>query len=203
VKYPVQWILILMTTLALLQCSAFADGVCSGNNCPGAPVAGAQGNKFPMAILEGVLYATPDTIVAGDVVICEQPPALVTCYANFNQNGPTGSDVLHFLNNLTDTGQGQGTGNFAFEFTDPFALTDDPADVPFPFQLSANASAILENVNPNAERTVYMACNANGACNVYNVFSNTPEPGTFLLLSSGLLGLGGVRRWRSAAPRQH
>src|SRR5215831_15679214 len=130
----------------------------------------------PIVITEGILVQLPFAVEAGDVIMLEPPTGLVV------------SDIVHFYNNLLDTGQGTGIGNLVFIFSD--TEPGDPNDVPFPFEISANNTRIFEVGSENSlQITPYTAALPDGTAVHYLFISDVPEPSTMLLIGSGLLAI--------------
>jgi hypothetical protein len=138
-------------------------------------------NAATCDLVEGRLTTLPFIAFAGDVILLDE-------------DGST-SDVVRFFNNVLDTGGGTGFGNRAQVYSKidvgPDYSVGPDLGIPDP-PFSVNATRILEAGLGSA--TVY---NGNGT--LYSIYSDVPEPSDIVLLSTGLLTLGGLMRKRPPA----
>lgn len=161
-----------------------AGAVLGDTVLPGSQV--SNPGDFFFTIFEGIQYTLPATVVAGDVVLCEDGNAATlgtACVA---------SDIVHFFNNLRDNGNGTGFGNLVEEYT-PANDLGDANDVLFPFaKLSSNAFAINEKVNEDLGEVTQLISGGN----TYAIISDVPEPSELVPLMAGLGALLAFRRIR-------
>jgi hypothetical protein len=138
-------------------------------------------NAATCDLIEGRLTILPFIAFAGDVILLDQ-------------DGST-SDLVRFFNNVLDTGGGTGFGDRVQVYSKidvgPDYSVGPDLGIPDP-PFSVNATRILEAGLGSA--TVY---NGNGT--LYSIYSDVPEPSDIVLLSTGLLTLGGLMRKRPPA----
>lgn len=138
-------------------------------------------NAATCDLLEGHLTMLPFIAFAGDVILLDE-------------DGST-SDVVRFFNNVLNTGGGTGLGNQVQVYSridvGPDYSVGVDLGLPNP-PFSVNAVSITEAGVGSA--TVY---DGNGT--LYNIYSDVPEPSDIVLLSTGLLAVGGLMRKRPPA----
>jgi len=141
-----------------------------------------------VALSEGVVNSGFGTVIGGDVVVCDfGAPCSLT-------DSSTWSDVLVFYNTaigpfVGDIGPATAADIFSSDDTGFFSLANFLANST---GLSSNAVTTVEDASGNVTY--------NAGIHVYTFSSPTatPEPGTLLLLGSGLLGIGGLLRRKLA-----
>ncbi len=144
-------LVVMLSTFGFSAGSGFASTL---PNMDPVPAPGCTASAC--TIFEGILYQLPYAALAGDVVLLDRDGSI--------------SDVVHFSNNIIDTGGGTGFGDLVFEFN---------WDEPFP--LSANAVFIPEVLDRDGvARTLYYG---NGT--LYTFVGGVPEPSSMWLLGSG------------------
>jgi hypothetical protein len=134
---------------------------------------------------EGIVYDLGRITTAGDVVICE------TASPCDDTNTSNWSDVLVFYNSANTPFVADSTqdANAAVVFSDSLTGTYSLANflANYGGVLSSNHVLIVENpTGPTTYGGGYVINSAETTA--------TPEPGSLLLLGSGLLGLAGFRR---------
>lgn len=165
---------LVVTACMIVPSAALADGAGSG-------VAADP------ALSEGVVNTGFGTVNAGDVVVCDfGAPCSMT-------DPTTWSDVLVFYNPAI----GPFIADFSGDATDAAIFSDDDTG----FYSLANFLANYNGLSLNAVSTVEDASgNVIYGSYTFNSPETTPapEPGTLLLLGSGLLGIGGLLRRKLA-----
>jgi hypothetical protein len=130
---------------------------------------------------EGIAYSLGFTVTAGDVVICEAgTPCDDSTPANW-------SDVLVFYNSATGPFAADSSG----DADSVYVFSDD----------NGTLALFLANYNGLSNNHVTITENPNGLTNYSEEYlvnspegTTVPEPGSFMLLGSGLLGMAGVLR---------
>ena len=132
-----------------------------------SPIASCNAGFTLCGIQENILLQLPFVAIAGDVVLTDPGSATV-------------SDVFRIFNNLVNTGQGTGLGNFVFLYS------SDDTTLPNPSTYSANVVFIMES--PSG-MTHFLG---NGTDYILGV----PEPRSFGLLGFGVAALEILSRRR-------
>ena len=130
---------------------------------------------------EGIVYSLGSTVTAGDVVICE---AGTVC----NDSTPSNwSDVLVFYSSAIGPyiADSSGDADSATVFSDS----------------NGSLATFLANYNGLSDNHVTITENPNGLTDYSGTYfinspegTAVPEPGSFMLMGSGLLGIAGVLR---------
>ena len=137
---------------------------------------------------EGVTYNLLSTVTAGDVVICESGVACTS-------STPTSqwSDVLVFFNFT----KGAFVPDSSFDANTAFVFSDSTTALGY---FLANYTGLSSNAQFINENPTGLTSYADGGYLINSPETTaTPEPGSLILLASGLLGMAGFLRRKIAA----
>ncbi|MGC1107943.1 MAG: PEP-CTERM sorting domain-containing protein [Candidatus Acidiferrales bacterium] len=145
----------------------------------------AAASATPITVHAGQVVTLGSLMTAGDVVLCD--PGLASCNANTPR-----ADIA-------------GVGSFYLSYLGPYTPDIGPDANTVTFLTGSSLANFLNNYPGGfSANAVFTDASANGNTSFGNfVFSNmawsaTPEPATFVLLSIGLLAIGGAYLRHSA-----